>query len=62
MKVNPEGYIYATGPGGVHVFSEDGELMAIIQTNGFVSNCAFNSNYSMLYMTVNDKLMRVRTK
>ena len=59
LKVHPDGSIYATGPGGVHVFDPQGQLLLIYKPNGFVSNCAFDTDHQWLYMTVDDRVLRV---
>lgn len=60
LEIHPNGWIFATGPGGLHIFSENGELLGLIDAEGFVSNCAFDENYEYVYMTVNDKIMRIK--
>ena len=59
LKVHPAGWIFATGPGGVYIFDEDATLHALIDADGFVSNCAFDTNFTNLYMTVDDRIMRI---
>ena len=59
LKVHPSGYIFATGPGGVLVFSAAGDLVAKIKTGQATANCAFESNHRFLYMTADSYLMRV---
>ena len=62
MKVNRQGYLFATGPGGVLVFSPNAEHLGTINTGQATSNCAFNEDESVLYMTADDYLMRVKLK
>ena len=62
LKVDPEGNIWATGPGGVFVFSPQGQKLGRIMTGEATSNCGFNSDYSILYMTCDDYLMRIQLK
>ncbi|MFW5774623.1 MAG: SMP-30/gluconolactonase/LRE family protein, partial [Tangfeifania sp.] len=62
MKVHPDGWIFATGPGGVLVFDPDGTHLGTIITGQATSNCAFNNDYSALYMTADDYLMRIKLK
>ena len=59
MKVHPDGTIFATGPGGVLVFSPDGALLAQIDTGEATANCAFDSKYRYLYMTADAFLLRI---
>ena len=62
MKVHPDGWIFATGPGGVLVFDPDGNHLGTVMTGQATSNCAFNEDYSQLYMTADDYLMRIGLK
>lgn len=60
MKIDPEGNIWATGPGGVWVFTSEAKLLGRIDSKEATSNCAFNSDYSILYMTCDDYVMRIK--
>jgi gluconolactonase len=64
MKIDAEGNLFATGPGGVLVISPQGKHLGTIQTGQATSNCAFGDDGHTLYMTADDYLMRVtlRTK
>lgn len=62
LKVHRNGWIFATGPGGVLVFTPEGEHLGTIFTGEATSNCAFNADYSELYMTADDYLVRVKLK
>jgi gluconolactonase len=59
LKVHSSGNIFATGPGGVHLISPEGEHLAAIKTGKATSNCAFESNESHLYTTTTDKVLRI---
>ena len=39
MKVDADGNLFATGPGGVHVFAPDGTHLGTIDTGGPTANC-----------------------
>lgn len=60
MKVDRKGNIWATGPGGIWVFRSDGTVLGKIKTGEIISNCAFNGDQSVLYMTCDDYLMRIK--
>jgi gluconolactonase len=62
LKVNREGTLFATGPGGVWVFDPTGKVLGKIRTGEATSNCALSEDESTLYMTADDYLMRVRLK
>ncbi len=60
MKVHPNGWIFATGPNGVWIFSPEGEHLGTIFTGEKTANCAFNEDYSTLFMTADDYLLRIK--
>jgi len=62
MKVHKNGWVFATGPGGVLIFTPEGEHLGTIFTGETTSNCAFNADYSELFMTADDYLVRVKLK
>ncbi|MFK7970014.1 MAG: SMP-30/gluconolactonase/LRE family protein [Bacteroidia bacterium] len=59
LKVNKAGIIFATGPGGVLIFSPEGEHLGTIETGERVANCCFNEDESVLYMTSNMFVARI---
>ena len=62
LKVDAAGNVWATGPGGVLVFDVTGKHLGTIRTNTPTANCAFGDDGSTLYITANDRLIRVKTK
>jgi gluconolactonase len=62
MKVNKNGYIFATGPGGVLIFNPDGKHLGTIRTTQATANCAFNESEDELYITADMYLLRVDLK
>jgi gluconolactonase len=62
MKVDKAGNIWATGPGGVHVFAADGTPLGRIDTLEATANCGFGNNGSTLYLTADMYLCRIQTK
>lgn len=59
MKVNSDGYLFATGPGGVWIMSPDGRVLGKIKTGEFISNCAFDTEESTLYMTADSYILKL---
>ena len=59
MKVNSDGIIFATGPGGVWIFTPDATVLGIVKTGEFISNVAFDTDESTLYMTADSYLLRL---
>ena len=62
MKVHSKGYLFATGPGGVLIFSPVGKHLGTIITEERTANCTFNKNESALYMTSDRYLTRIKLK
>jgi gluconolactonase len=60
MKINQQGYIFATGPGGVLVFDPDGKHLGTIRTGQATANVAFGNSGDYLYMTAHSYLMRIK--
>ncbi|NML09255.1 SMP-30/gluconolactonase/LRE family protein [Sphingobium sp. AR-3-1] len=56
IKVAPDGHVFATGPGGVHIVTPDGTLLGIVATGKAVANCCFGPNGKSLFMTSSDRL------
>jgi gluconolactonase len=61
LKVDKDGNVFATGPGGVLVLTPRGEHLGTIHTGVPTANCAFGGDGSTLYLTANDMLCRVKT-
>ncbi|MDB3992774.1 SMP-30/gluconolactonase/LRE family protein [Gammaproteobacteria bacterium] len=60
MKVDENGNIFATGPGGVWVFDPDGSHLGTIKPDEVPANVAWGDDGSTLYMTARTGLYRVR--
>jgi gluconolactonase len=61
LKVDREGNLFATGPGGVYVFTPQGKLLGRIDTGERTANCAWGGDGSVLYITADMYLCRIRT-
>ena len=62
LKTDKQGNIWCTGPGGVLILNKEGKLLGRILTGQRTANCAFGDDGSMLYMTADSYLLRVKTK
>jgi gluconolactonase len=62
LKIDTEGNLWASGPGGILVISPEGKHLGTILTGQATSNCAFGDDGRTLYMTADMYLMRVRLK
>ncbi|MEO7274759.1 MAG: SMP-30/gluconolactonase/LRE family protein [Vicinamibacterales bacterium] len=62
LKIDTEGNLWATGPGGVLVISPQGKHLGTIRTGQATANVAFGDDGHSLYITADMFLMRVKTK
>ena len=60
MKVDKDGNLFATGPGGVHVFSPDRKHLGTFDTGVKTANVGWGGDGSTLYITANTALLRVK--
>jgi gluconolactonase len=61
LKVDKEGNLWATGPGGVLVISDEGKLLGRIDTGEATANCGWGDDGSTLYITADMYLCRIKT-
>lgn len=62
MKVSRDGTLWATGPGGVLVYSSAGKHLGTLATGVPTANLTFGDDGSTLYITADKNLARLRTK
>jgi gluconolactonase len=62
LKVDRNGNLFATGPGGVLILSPEGSHLGTILTGVGTANCAFNADQSVLYVTAEKYFVRVKLK
>jgi gluconolactonase len=60
LKVDSKGNVYATGPGGVWVFSPEGKHLGSIKPPEAPANCGWGDDGSTLYMTARTGLYRIK--
>lgn len=61
MKVDKDGNLWATGPGGVLIFTPQGKHLGTIMTGEATGNCAWGEDGSTLYVMADMWLCRIRT-
>lgn len=62
MKVDEQGNVFATGPGGVLVLSPAGKLLGRISTGERIANVGWGNDGSVLYLTSDMYLCRIKTQ
>lgn len=62
MKVDVEGNVYTTGPGGLWILSPAGEVLARVRLPEKSANCAWAEDGRTLYITASTSIYRIRTQ
>jgi gluconolactonase len=61
LSVDAAGNLFATGPGGLHIFAPDGTLLGTLETGQATGNCTFGDDGSTLYINADMFLVRIKT-
>lgn len=59
LKIDSKGNVYATGPGGVWIFNQAGEVLGKIRIDSLASNCALTDDEKTLYVTADMYVLMV---
>lgn len=63
MKVDKNGNLWATGPGGIWIISKEGKLLGKIRIDDNpTSNCSFSADEKTLYITNDMYILRVQLR
>lgn len=62
LKVDREGNLWATGPGGVYLLAPDGRRLGRIDTGQRTANCNWGEDGGTLFITADSYLCRIRTR
>jgi gluconolactonase len=60
MRVDKAGNLFATGPGGVHIFAPDGTHLGTFETGQATGNCTWGDDGSTLYIMADMYLVRIK--
>jgi gluconolactonase len=60
MKVDASGNLFATGPGGLHIFAPDGTHLGTLETGQATGNCAWGDDGTTLYINADMYLVRIK--
>ncbi|MDR3632290.1 MAG: SMP-30/gluconolactonase/LRE family protein [Isosphaeraceae bacterium] len=60
LKVDQSGNVFATGPGGILIFTADGTHLGTLNTGEATANCGWGDDGSTLYITADMYLCRIR--
>ncbi len=62
LKIDKQGNIFATGPGGVWIFNKDAKVLGKIKLPVPSANCALSTDEKTLYITADNYLLRVKMR
>jgi gluconolactonase len=62
LKVDKNGIVFATGPGGIYIFNSEGKKLGMIKLENSASNCALSPDEKTLYVTNDMYLLRVKLR
>lgn len=60
FKIDKNGNVFATGPGGVYIFNNEGRKLGLIRLDNSTSNCALSTDEKTLYITNDMYLLRFK--
>jgi len=62
FKIDKNGNVFATGPGGVYIFNSAGKKLGMIRLDDATSNCALSPDEKILYITNDMYVLRIRMR
>lgn len=62
FKIDKNGNIFASGPGGIRVFSPEGKMLGRLRLENPASNCAFSPDQKTLYITNDMYVLRLKMR
>ncbi len=62
LKVDRDGNVWTSGPGGILVITPAGKLIGRLNTGVPTANCGWGEDGGTLYITANNALLRVKTQ
>lgn len=62
LKINQQGIVFASGPGGVYIFNKEGIKLGLLKLEAPASNCALSADEKTLYITNDMQVLRIKLK
>ena len=59
MKIDKQGNVFATGPGGIWIFNKNGKVLGKIKIPEATSNCALADSDKTLYVTADMYVLKI---
>jgi len=62
LKIDSNGNVFATGPGGLYIFNSEGKLLGNVKLENATSNCALSPDEKTLYITNDMYVLRLKMR
>ncbi len=62
FKIDKQGNVFASGPGGIWIFNPEGKVLGKIKLDSSASNVALADNDKTLFITNDDKVLRIKMR
>lgn len=62
LKIDDQGHVFASGPGGVYIFNSEGKKLGLIKLKDAASNCALSPDQKTLYITNDMYVLRLKMR
>ncbi|MBL0180760.1 MAG: SMP-30/gluconolactonase/LRE family protein [Chitinophagaceae bacterium] len=62
LKIDKNGNVFATGPGGILIFNNQGKLLGRLMLDNATSNCALSPDEKTLYITNDMYVLRIKMR
>ncbi|MGZ8525258.1 MAG: SMP-30/gluconolactonase/LRE family protein, partial [Chitinophagaceae bacterium] len=62
LKIDKNGNVFATGPGGINIFNRDGKKLGLLKLENSTSNCALSPDEKTLYITNDMYVLKLKMR
>ena len=62
LKIDKQGNVYATGPGGLYFLNKDGKLLGKFVVPAPTSDCSLSPDQKTVYITNNNQVLRLKLR
>jgi len=62
LKIDKNGNVFASGPGGIYIFNSEGKKLGVFKLENATSNCALSTDEKMLYITNDKRVLRLKMR
>lgn len=62
FKIDNQGNVFASGPGGIHIFNRDGKFLGRLRVEEATSNCSLSADQKTLYITNDMQVLRFKMR